>query len=75
MTDEVKAHLYEDRVGTAAEELVHLQAVMDDFTRTFDRDSRQRNGSVPPPKQEFPSKRFALLKKPCATHSSWRTAA
>jgi crotonobetainyl-CoA:carnitine CoA-transferase CaiB-like acyl-CoA transferase len=37
VTDEVKAHLHEGRVGTAAEELVHLQAVMDDFTRTFAR--------------------------------------
>ena len=31
VTEEVKAHLYEGRVGTSAAELVHLQSVMDDF--------------------------------------------
>ncbi len=37
VTEEVKAHLYEGRVGTSAAELVHLQSVMDDFSQAFSR--------------------------------------
>jgi crotonobetainyl-CoA:carnitine CoA-transferase CaiB-like acyl-CoA transferase len=37
VTEEVKAHLYEGRVGTSAAELVHLQSVMDDFAEAFSR--------------------------------------
>jgi crotonobetainyl-CoA:carnitine CoA-transferase CaiB-like acyl-CoA transferase len=37
VTEEVKAHLYEGRVGTGAAELIHLQSVMDDFAQVFSR--------------------------------------
>jgi crotonobetainyl-CoA:carnitine CoA-transferase CaiB-like acyl-CoA transferase len=37
VTEEVKSHLHEGRVGTSAAELEHLQSVMDDFAETFSR--------------------------------------
>ncbi len=37
VTDAVKAHLYDGRVGIAADDLVRLQSIMDDFAETFAR--------------------------------------